>query len=264
MTNRKILYGYRIENGALTIVPQEAETVKRIATLYTAGASYQAIAETLNRKGVPYSAEAPEWNKHKVKRLLENPRYTGADGYPAILDEDTFQAVQEQIRSKTEGYTFKEKRPALDLVQYLRCPCGGALQRVGGTVRRKDTLYLKCQMCGARVTIPDDDLLAQVSRQLAEHDHPTEQPYTPSAEVIRITNAVNRGLEHPSTPEDVVALILRGVSARYDCSPAPTEQENKCHPSEADFKRFRQATRAGLAASHITITGNLDVTVHFK
>ena len=70
MTNRKNLYGYRIENGALTIVPQEAETVKRIATLYTAGGSYQAIAEALNGEGFPYSAEAPEWNKHKVKRLL--------------------------------------------------------------------------------------------------------------------------------------------------------------------------------------------------
>ena len=81
MTNRKNLYGYRIENGALAVV------------------------EALNGDGVPYSAEAPEWNKHKVKRLLENPRYTGADGYPAILDEDTFQAVQEQIRSKTVGYT---------------------------------------------------------------------------------------------------------------------------------------------------------------
>lgn len=258
MTNRKNLYGYRIENGALIVVPHEAETVERVATLYTAGASYQTIAETLNRKGVPYSAEAPEWNKHKVKRLLENPRYTGADGYPAILTEAVFQAVQEQIRSKTESYTFKEKRPALELAQYLRCPCGGALQRVGGTARRKDTLYLKCQVCGARVTIPDDDLLAQASRQLAEHDHPTERPYAPSAEVIRLTNAVNRGLERPSAPEDVVALILRGVSARYDCCPAPTEQKNQCRPSEADFKRF------GQAASHITLTGNLDVTVHFK
>ena len=113
-------------------------------------------------------------------------------------------------------------------------------------------------MCGARVTIPDDDLLAQVSRQLAEHGHPTEQPYTPSAEVIRLTNAVNRGLEHPSAPEDVVALILRGVSARYDCCSAPTEQENQCRPSEADPKRFERT------ASHITITGNRDVTVHFK
>lgn len=258
MSNRKNLYGYRIENGALVVAPQEAEIVERVVTLYLSGASYQAIAEALNGDGVPYSAEAPVWNKHKVKRLLENPRYTGADGYPPILEEAAFQAVQEQIRAKTAGYTFKEKRPALGLVQYLRCDCGGALQRVGGTVRRKDTLYLKCGVCGTRLTITDEDLLAQVFRQLAEHDHPAEPPYAPSAEVVRLTNAVNRGLEHPSTPEDVVALILQGVSARYDCCPASTEQEYQHRPSEADLKHF------GRMASHITISGNLDVTVHFK
>lgn len=258
MTNRKNLYGYRIENGALTVVPQEGETVERIATLYTAGGSYRAIADTLNGEGIPYSAEAPLWNKHKVKRLLENPRYTGTDGYPPILDGAAFQTVQEHIRSKTEGYTFKEKRPALRLARYLRCPCGGALRRIGGTTRRKDTLYLKCEKCGVRVTIPDDDLLAQVACQMAAHDCTAEQPYSPSAEVVRLTNAVNRGLEHPSAPEDVVALILQGVSARYDCCPTPTEQENQRRPSEAELKRF------GQAASHITITGNLDVTVHFK
>ena len=258
MTNRKNLYGYRIENGALVVVPQEAEIVERIHTLYLSGASYQTIAEDLNGDGIPYSAEVPQWNKHKVKRLLENPRYTGMDGYPAILDKTAFRAVQEQIRSKTAGYTFKAKRPALGLVQYLRCPCGGALQRIGGTTRRKDTLYLKCAVCGTRVTILDDVLLAQTARQMMEHDHLAEQPYTPSAEVIRLTNAVNRGLEHPSAPENVVSLILQGVSARYDCCSAPIEQESNYRLSEVDLKRF------GQTVSHIIITGNLDVTVHFK
>lgn len=258
MTNRKNLYGYHIENGELAIVPQEAATVERIAGLYIAGASYQAIADSLNKSGTPFSQEAPLWNKHKVKRLLENPRYTGVDGYPSVLDKATFQAVQIQIQSKTEGYTFKEKRPALLLKNLLRCPCGGAMHRLAGADRRKDTLYLKCQACGIQVTILDADLLAAVSLQMAEHDRPADRPYTPSSKIVRLTNAINRGLEHPDAPEDVVSLILQGVSARYDCCPAPIEQETDCRLSEADFKRF------GQTASHITITGNLDVTVHFK
>ena len=86
MTNRKNLYGYRIENGVLAVCPDEEPVVERVATLYLAGASYQAIADTLNKEGIPFSQEAPLWNKHKVKRLLENPRYTGSDGYPPILD----------------------------------------------------------------------------------------------------------------------------------------------------------------------------------
>ena len=103
MTNRKNLYGYHIENGELAIVPKEVEIVQRIATLYIAGGSYQSIAETLNGDGNPFSTEAPLWNKHKVKRLLENPRYTGQNGYPAIIDTKTFQAVQRMIREKTAG-----------------------------------------------------------------------------------------------------------------------------------------------------------------
>ena len=46
MINRKILYGYRIRNGILEIVPEEQQTVKRIFTLYNAGASYQGISES--------------------------------------------------------------------------------------------------------------------------------------------------------------------------------------------------------------------------
>ena len=257
MTNRKNLYGYQIKNGELITCLDEAAVVGRIAALYIAGASYQGIADSLNKNGVIFSPEAPLWNKHKVKRLLENPRYTGTHGYPAILDEDTFQAVQTQIHSKTGGYTSKEKRPALKLKEYLRCPCGGAMRRLAGANRRKDTLYLKCQICGAQATISDDSLLAQVSRQMAEHDRPVQKPYSPSSEVVRLTNAISRGLEHPDTPEDVVSLILQGVSARYDCCPAPIEQEIS-RPAEVDLKRF------GQAVSHITITENQNIIVHFK
>ncbi len=258
MTNRKNLYGYRIENGELTIVPQEAQTVKRIATLYIAGASYQTIADSLNKSGTSFSQEAPLWNKHKVKRVLENPRYIGTDDYPPILDKPTFQAVQAKIKAKSDGYTFKEKRPALQLKEYLQCDCGGALHRTAGANRRKDTLYLKCAACGTQLTILDDTLLDQVSRQMVEHDQHDQKPYVPSSEVIRLTNAINRGLEHLSAPEDVVALILQGVSARYNCCPAQIEQNNNYRLSGADLKCF------GQAVSHISITGNQDVTVHFK
>ena len=82
MINRKVLYGYQIQNGTLEIVPEEQRTVSMVFTLYNAGASYQAISDALNRQGVPYCREVPLWNKHKVKRLLENPRYTGKEGYP--------------------------------------------------------------------------------------------------------------------------------------------------------------------------------------
>lgn len=259
MTNRKILYGYQIQRGELVIVPQEAETVRRITALYLAGASYQTISAGLNGDGIPFSSENPLWNKHKVKRLLENPRYAGAGGYPPIVEQEMFDTIQRMIREKTSHYTTSEPRPVLRLKEYLRCgSCHGRLLGVGGKGQQHGTLYLRCEGCGMAVTLPDNALLSELNRQMAEHDAPTEEPYTPSGEVIRLTNAINRGLEHPDKPEDVVSLILQGASARYDCCPGTIESDTLNRPTEVDIKRF------GQAVSYITITGNEDITVHFK
>lgn len=257
MTKRKILYGYHIQQGKLTPLEREAVVVRRIATLYMDGLSYQKIADTLNADGIPFSQEAPLWNKHKVKRLLENPRYTGADGYPAFIDGDDFQIIQSKIQSKSEGQIRLEQRPALRMKEYLRCACGGSFHRTAGPSRRKDTLYLKCGACGKQFKILDSDLLSEISKQMAEHDKPAEEGYTPSSEAVRLTNAVNRGLERPEQPEEIVKLILQGVSARYDCCPAPTESDTFNRPAEVDLKHF------GQAVSHITISDGT-ITVHFK
>ena len=107
-------------------MPEEAAVVNRIAGLYLDGLSYQKLADLLNQKNIPFSQEAPAWDKHKVKRLLENPRYTGQKGYPAILDGGTFHCVQSRIQEKTAKQTPKAERPALKLVSRLHCAACGA------------------------------------------------------------------------------------------------------------------------------------------
>jgi len=57
-----------------------------------------------------------------------------------------------------------------------------------------------------------------VNQQVAEHEAPPESgTYRPSEELIRLNNAINRGLEYPEHPEDIIGLILQGITARYDC-----------------------------------------------
>jgi DNA-directed RNA polymerase subunit RPC12/RpoP len=259
MSYRKILYGYQIQYGELAVVPREAETVRRIATLYLNGLSYQKISSVLNQEAIPFSVEAPLWNKHKVKRLLENPRYTGADGYPPIVDRDDFDTIQSMIQEKTSNCAKAEERPALRLKKYLRCGnCGGRLLGMGRHGQRRNSLYLRCERCDMPVTIPDDDLLNEVSRQMAEHGRPAVETYSPSADTIRLTNAINRGLERPVKPEETVSLILQGIAARYDCCPAPTESESINRPTEVNFRSF------GQAVSHITITGENTIALHFN
>lgn len=103
MTNRKILYGYQIVHGDLVIQEEERLTVQNVFTTYLAGLSYQALADRMNADNIPFSQESPLWNKHKIKRMLENSRYAGENGYPSIIDQDTFQQVQNKIADKASG-----------------------------------------------------------------------------------------------------------------------------------------------------------------
>jgi hypothetical protein len=258
MTNRKILYGYRIQNGDLSRVEQEAVVVSRVFTLYAGGLSYQKISDILNGDHIPFSPETPQWNKHKVKRMLENPRYIGADGYPPIVERDDFDTIQSMIQEKTSHCAKAKERPALRLKKYLRCGnCGGRLLGTGRHGQRRNSLYLRCERCDMPVTIPDDDLLNEVSRQMAEHNKPAAETYSPSADTIRLTNAINRGLERPVKPEETVSMILQGITARYNCCPTPTESESINRPTEVNFRSF------GQAVSHITIPDENVIGLHF-
>ena len=80
--------------------------------------------------------------------------------------------------------------------------------------------------------------------------------YTPSEDTVRLTNAINRGLERPEHPEDVVALILRGISARYACFEAPA--------ASPDTQRLIRVKAYAQAIKYITITAENAVTVTFK
>ena len=98
--NRYLPFGYRIANGALTTEKNEVEAVRRIYVDYLSGMSYQSIAAKLSAGTVPYKADSAVWNKNMVKRILENPRYTGEKGFPLLIDPNSYQAVSEIIQKK--------------------------------------------------------------------------------------------------------------------------------------------------------------------
>lgn len=144
MANRKILYGYQIIHGDLVIQEEERLTVQNIFTTYLAGLSYQALADRMNADNIPFSQESPLWNKHKIKRMLENSRYAGENGYPPIIDQDTFQQVQEKISEKTSG-KFPRRTESDGLWQKLRSGCCQTrLLRTGGPIGHTGNVHLKC------------------------------------------------------------------------------------------------------------------------
>lgn len=252
--NRKILYGYQIQNGELSVHPQEAEGVKRIFSLYLSGMAQQQIADALNAEGFPYSEESPVWSRPRVVQTLRNSRYMGEKGYPALVDDETFCAAQAMRADRVRKWG---DHPALCLVRKLRCDqCGHSLRRLAQS-QWKHTLRFHCDGCGMSVTIPDADLLVEVERQAAEYTPPADAPgYAPSEETVRLTNAINRGLEKPERPEEVVTLVMQGISARYACFPTQM--------TAADILRLIREKDYDQAIRYITITAENAVTVTFK
>ena len=253
MNHRKMLYGYQFKMGELVVCQREAGIVKRVFTLYLSGFSYQRIADMLNSEHIPFSEETIFWDKHKIKRLLENPRYAGTDGYPPITESDTFQSVQKLIQSKGRIRERAVPEPVSQFRHLMKCDaCGTDLlvNAVGGITR------LRCQQCGFQLDIPDTELTQAVKSQITgKRSPPQEEPCQPSEEVMRITNAVNRALEHPDDPDHIVSLILQGVSARYDCC---RNAGRKPSAILMDSQQPRQMI------SHITVSRDSAITVHFQ
>ena len=147
MTKRIVPYGYAIENGRYTLEAEEAAAVQQIYSLYLTGESYARIADSLNHSGPAYHPEHPLWNKHIVKRILENSKYTGQQGYPQIIDPVQFSAVQVLIASKSASQSRKEKAEDEPLWKYLSCTCGRKLCRTGGGPKDRSLVNLRCSQC---------------------------------------------------------------------------------------------------------------------
>ena len=108
------------------------------------------------------------------------------------------------------------------------------------------------------VTIADEMLLEEVTHQVTEHDALSQEPYQPSGEVIRLTNAINRALESPNGSEEALSLILKGASARYDCCPPATPPQEEARLLAVDQDHIRQVV------SYITISAENVVAVAFR
>ena len=79
-----------MRNGEIQPKPTESKAVQNIFQAYLNGSSLLAIANWMSSQGIPYNGIDFVWNKNMIKRILENEKYLGRNGYPAIIDEDMF------------------------------------------------------------------------------------------------------------------------------------------------------------------------------
>ena len=267
-------YGYQLTDGKhLEIYEPQAQWVRWMFDQYLCGQSANEIAVRLQKQNVPQANGKCNWGPRavtyiltnekyigdKVKRLLENPRYTGRDGYPVLVGENVFQAVQEKIQAKADSYVHKNVNPINRLKPMLRCSvCNGRLLGASGQRKEEGVLRLKCERCGAAVAIGQRELMREVVRGWENRENKESETYVPSKEVVRLTNLVNRQLEQPEDPEQVIALIMKAAAARYDCCTIALQDSKRNRLTEVDWKHF------GQAVSYITISAENDVTLYFQ
>lgn len=91
-SSRKLPFGYKMEGGRITCQQEECCAVKFIFTEYQHGASFKELADIMAQKGILYDRSKP-WNKNMIARILQDTRYTGADGYPVIISQNQFDYV---------------------------------------------------------------------------------------------------------------------------------------------------------------------------
>lgn len=197
------LLGYRLKNGRYEIVPEEAEIVRRIYAEYLSGSGYLTIAKQLNEDGIP-TRFGRQWAQSVISKILGNYTYTGnlllqktfrenhitkktrinkgelpkyhvENTHEAIIDADTFRAVQEE---KTRRASHFKKKPA----QRSTYPFTGLLvcENCGKNYRRKITKTGPVWVCGtfntmgkavcASKQIPEETLHKVTAEVLEQED----------------------------------------------------------------------------------------------
>ena len=127
------IYGYKLVNGSFVIVPHEADVVRYIFDRFLQGAGVNALANELNRLGVP-SRFGALWCKNSVMNILRNCTYAGnlmlqktyrsdhitkqrmvnrgqlpmyyvQGAHEPIVSEETFEQTQAEISRRAGIYT---------------------------------------------------------------------------------------------------------------------------------------------------------------
>ena len=204
MLNHSFFLGYTKEKGdsRLTIVPEEAEIVRRIFRDFLDGFTYKEIAQHLEVSGIPSPAGKEHWYESTVKSMLQNEKYTGdlllqktytasilsgkrikndgelpqyyvKDAHDAIIPREIFELTQEELKSRSSPGDKNTKiriagNPSLN--HKLFCSlCGARYRRYynGGVnpVWRCETRIRDRHACPAPA-VPEQDLRRAVQEAL--------------------------------------------------------------------------------------------------
>ena len=224
--NRNIPFGYTMKKGKIIAEPTESRAVKDIFKLYLNGKSMSEIARQMSINQISYNGITFDWNKNMVKRVLENEKYLGKDGYPVLIDNETFNHAN--ARKKSKATSVNEISEELQIIRSLTyCKeCGHRLSRIGGNTQtdKWDCRNPECSRFNYRLTdnMIKDILLHILNSVIANPDlldtDSEISGYTPNIKVKYQQNEINRLMDNSQIDtEKAKTEILKLAELKYEC-----------------------------------------------
>ena len=219
MANRKLPFGYEMQQGIVCVKNAEAAIVKDIYAAYIRGISYRQITYSLNAQAVPYNEPRKSWNKNMVARILSNELYTGNETYPAILSDDEYRRAvsAKPATGASLNTTAKTVR------QLARCAaCGSALTLSGNKYGWARWNCPSCNDISADAVMPDTiDTLSHILTAMVRNPEliqaPPQVEQTVQGMPERSENEFNLAIQAEEFDESAArAKAISLAAARFD------------------------------------------------
>lgn len=222
MKQRKTPFGYIIKNGIVTVDKTEADIVREIAKQYLGGSSLKTIAGGLTLRTIEYMPGKSDWNKSRIRRMIDDTRYIGNNGYPPILTEQEYSAMQAFKSQKNTQKNIDHSDNIFKLNAPVVCAnCGGRMQRRIDN-RRKTITRWRCTECKTSVNISDEDMLGGITELLNEVIADPESiqipksDYEESQEIKRLNAEISKAINTVSFDKEAIKQkMLTCVSEKY-------------------------------------------------
>lgn len=273
IVNGSVPLGYkRGPDGHAVIVEEEAEIVREIFRRVNNDEPFIRIIEDLNRRGLK-TKKGKDWNRSSFNTILGNDRYIGIyrykqfvheNGFPAIVDKETFYNVQKKVAEKpnARGNAMRRKTEygTYLLTGKLICgKCGALMVGISGVGRHGDRcFYYTCNRkrlengCDKKnvrrgpvelaVTtylqqmLMDDDLIEWMAEQTVAYqntgrdDSEYESKQQRQKEVARkrtnILNAIADGIYTASTKDMLEALEAEEGNLQMEIAAMKADRES--------------------------------------
>ncbi len=112
-TKYKNFMGYKCENGNLIIVPEQAEIVKLIFTLYLDGMTLQQIKEHLESQKIKTATGKDIWATYVIQKMLKNEKYKGCTMFQRTFTEDYLTEKRKVNHGERAKYYIEDTHPAI-------------------------------------------------------------------------------------------------------------------------------------------------------